>query len=68
MRLALAFKNRFKPVWLSRTSGNKERAHGLAVQETVVVNLELVEDVVNLGGGELVSPLGQGPSVRALDL
>jgi len=47
-----------------RTSGNEEWAHGLSVEESVVIDLELSEDVVDLGRGELVSPLGQSPSKR----
>ena len=60
--LTLGFSLLFCNGLLFATSGNKESAHNLSVQETVIIDLEFTENVVNFSGGEFVSPLGEGPS------
>ncbi len=60
--LTLGFSLLFRNRLFFATSGNKKSAYNLSVQETVIVDLEFTENVVNFGGGEFVSPLGEGPS------
>lgn len=45
---------------LLATSGNEQSDHSFGCNEAVVIDLELAEDVVRLGLGELVAEVHQG--------